>query len=201
MAKRLLLLAALLASMSDEAAAFSVQLSRPAASPTASLRRPVGPRRPAGAPWRSVVTVVSAQKPRDGGDAELSPRARAAAKIEARRLDDERDLAANAQSRLESEYARWQQSPGFTGETLSDFEARRSQVQSKAKRNGWVALGLAVVVNVKLVLSPPEIKAVAKDANGICVPARADRLRDLPGTNSAGQPCMPLGAFLRGVLF
>jgi hypothetical protein len=57
-----------------------------------------------------------------------------------------------------------------------------------------------VAVNVKLVLAPPDIKAVAKDANGICVPARADRLREKPGTNSAGKPCMPLGAFLRGVL-
>lgn len=109
--------------------------------------------------------------------------------------------AANAQARLNAEYAAYRRTKAFSGESIEAFADRRASVRRAAQRNGFIAFVIVVLLNLRLALSPPELKAVANDPNGLCVAPRGDRLR--PGRerlNSYGGPCMEIVDFARALL-
>lgn len=126
--------------------------------------------------------------------AEARQRERAASKVA--------EEAANKRQRLEFEYAAYKKTSQYNNETLEAFAERRERVGSAAKRNGWIAFALVALLNLKLVLAPADLKAVAQDPNGLCVAARGDRLRgdQLRGLNSKGEPCMTLSDFARRLI-
>ena len=110
----------------------------------------------------------------------------------------------NAAARLKMEFEAYKRTTKYAGESLESFKERRDAVSAVPRRNGWIAFGLAVVLNAKLFLfSPPAIKAVAADPNGICTSAAGDAKRPEKdkGLNSYGQPCMPLAEFAKGLVF
>lgn len=108
---------------------------------------------------------------------------------------------ANARARLELDYAAYSRTKGFSGESIEAFSERRDNVKRKARRNGFVAFGFVLALNLRLFLAPAELKSVAADPNGICVAPRGDRLRPgQEGLNSYGAPCMELTDFLARLL-
>lgn len=113
----------------------------------------------------------------------------------------EEDAAARA--RLELDYAAYSRTKGFSGESIDSFEERRESVRRRAQRNGFVAFGFVIALNLRLALAPADIKAVASDPNGICVAPRGDRLRpgQQQGLNSYGAPCTDLTDFLAKLFF
>ena len=115
-----------------------------------------------------------------------------------------KEEAENAAARLKMEFEAYKRTSKYAGESLESFKERRDAVSAVPRRNGWIAFGVAVALNLKLFLfSPVEIKAVAADPNGICTSAAGDAKRPEKdkGLNSYGKPCMPLPDFAAGLLF